>query len=108
MSIVVNSSEFLADPSGYVRKAEKTPVRVVRDGKIVLSFGTFIRKDDEIDYEYDEICPSTGKTTNPWDYDHCLACSGEACFLCGAGCWSNRQDCEHDVVDRHKEFENDS
>jgi len=51
----------------------------------------------------DEICPSTGRTTNPWDPDHCGACSGEACFLCGAGYWSNVRDCDHDVIDRHTE-----
>lgn len=30
-------------------------------------------------------------------------CSGEACRLCGAGCWSNRRDCDHDVIDRHRD-----
>lgn len=35
----------------------------------------------------------------------CLACSGEACALCGAGCWNNGFDleCQHDVLDRHRE-----
>lgn len=33
----------------------------------------------------------------------CLMCSGEACNLCGAGCWSRRQDCEHDSVERHED-----
>lgn len=34
----------------------------------------------------------------------CMSCSGEACQLCGAGCWNNAgcgHDCEHDVIDRH-------
>lgn len=26
--------------------------------------------------------------------------SGEACNLCGAGCWSNESNCEHDCIDR--------
>lgn len=39
--------------------------------------------------------------------DDCPLCSGEACDLCGAGCWSNRRDCEHDVIDRHKVSDND-
>lgn len=34
--------------------------------------------------------------------EHCLLCSGEACNLCGAGCWSNRRDCTHDVMERHE------
>lgn len=33
----------------------------------------------------------------------CMMCSGECCNLCGAGCWSNVGDCEHDVIDRHLE-----
>ena len=29
-------------------------------------------------------------------------CSGEACNLCGAGCWnSSVRDCNHDVIERH-------
>ena len=32
----------------------------------------------------------------------CKACNGEACDMCGAGCWSNRRDCDHDVLDRHE------
>lgn len=40
--------------------------------------------------------------TGCWDED-CMMCSGEACNLCGAGCWSNRRDCEHDVMERHEE-----
>lgn len=44
-----------------------------------------------------EICPTTLKKD-------CGACSGEACFLCGAGCWNTSvRDCEHDVIDRHRE-----
>lgn len=39
------------------------------------------------------------------DGDDCLMCSGEACNLCGAGCWSNRKDCKHDVMERHEEPE---
>ena len=39
----------------------------------------------------------------PEDPDACMMCSGEACFLCGAGCWdSSVTDCEHDIVDRHR------
>ena len=41
-----------------------------------------------------ESCPENG-------LDECLFCTGEACDLCGAGCWSNVDDCEHDVVERH-------
>lgn len=34
--------------------------------------------------------------------DECPCCTGEACDLCGAGCWdSSAKDCTHDVVDRH-------
>jgi hypothetical protein len=33
----------------------------------------------------------------------CPACNGEQCWLCGAGCWSSRTDCKHDVIDRHDE-----
>ena len=43
----------------------------------------------------DDICPTTLR-------ENCSFCSGEACWLCGAGCWSNRRDCEHDVLDRHE------
>lgn len=35
--------------------------------------------------------------------EDCMMCSGEACDMCGAGCWSNRKDCEHDVIDRHRQ-----
>lgn len=35
--------------------------------------------------------------------EECRMCSGEACNLCGAGCWSSRRDCEHDVIERHEE-----
>ena len=45
-------------------------------------------------YRDADPCPETGD-------DDCLACSGEACWLCGAGCWSDVDDCEHEVVDRH-------
>jgi hypothetical protein len=33
----------------------------------------------------------------------CLLCNGEACNLCGAGCWNNALDlhCEHAVDERH-------
>lgn len=32
----------------------------------------------------------------------CLMCSGEACNLCGAGCWNNSaQFCEHASDERH-------
>jgi len=38
--------------------------------------------------------------------EDCGACTGEACFLCGAGCWDMQvRDCEHDVIDRHREGE---
>lgn len=33
----------------------------------------------------------------------CLMCSGEACNLCGAGCWSNVTNCQHGVLERHME-----
>ena len=36
-------------------------------------------------------------------YPDCMMCSGAACNLCGAGCWSNVKDCQHDVVERHEE-----
>lgn len=36
--------------------------------------------------------------------DACKMCSGEACNLCGAGCWNRTErNCQHDVIDRHKE-----
>lgn len=31
----------------------------------------------------------------------CPMCNGEACNLCGAGCWSPGARCQHDVLDRH-------
>lgn len=35
---------------------------------------------------------------------NCPLCNGEACNMCGAGCWdSSVDDCEHDVIDRHGE-----
>lgn len=43
------------------------------------------------------------ETAPPRCGDDCLCCSGEACRLCGAGCWSGRTDCEHDVIERHRE-----
>lgn len=37
------------------------------------------------------------------NHDDCPMCSGEACNLCGAGCWdSSVTDCDHDVVERHQ------
>lgn len=43
--------------------------------------------------------------TGCWDED-CLMCSGEACNLCGAGCWNNQAPhCDHDVIERHMEPE---
>ena len=43
------------------------------------------------------------------DQDACMMCSGEACSLCGAGCWNNaigftEPPCEHDVMERHQEL----
>ena len=35
------------------------------------------------------------------DHDDCSYCTGEACRLCGAGCWSDVDDCEHDTAERH-------
>lgn len=35
--------------------------------------------------------------------EDCRMCSGEVCSLCGAGSWSNEKNCQHDVIDRHKE-----
>jgi len=38
--------------------------------------------------------------------EHCMMCNGEACALCGAGCWNNdpnREPCDHDVLERHTE-----
>jgi hypothetical protein len=39
--------------------------------------------------------------------EECLACTGEACRLCGAGCWAPPSSvrsvkCDHDVIDRHQ------
>lgn len=35
--------------------------------------------------------------------EDCPMCTGEACSLCGAGCWNNSvTNCEHDVVQRHE------
>jgi hypothetical protein len=45
----------------------------------------------------------------PCPSDECPMCTGEACALCGAGCWngspSNRglPPCEHDVLERHED-----
>lgn len=36
--------------------------------------------------------------------EDCLLCNGEACNLCGAGCWNNSaKNCTHDVMERHEE-----
>lgn len=35
----------------------------------------------------------------------CSMCTGSACNKCGAGCWSQRRDCEHDVMERHEAAE---
>lgn len=57
--------------------------------------------------------PGTGPVSDParteralctWSADTpdaCPYCSGEACNLCGAGCWSHVRDCAHDSFDRH-------
>lgn len=51
-------------------------------------------------YRADSDCPGP----------HCLMCSGEACNLCGAGCWDgdprdgsdpSRPICEHGTLERH-------
>jgi len=40
--------------------------------------------------------------------EDCPMCNGEACNLCGAGCWggmgfgTTKPRCEHDVIERHK------
>jgi len=45
-----------------------------------------------------EKCTQTGV-----DVHDCRYCQGEACNLCGAGCWNSRErNCEHDVVQRHE------
>lgn len=34
--------------------------------------------------------------------ENCSMCNGEACALCGAGCWSHTgTNCTHDVLERH-------
>jgi len=50
------------------------------------------------EFVMDRDCPS----------EHCWFCTGEACKLCGAGCWDSaprpspgRPLCEHDVTERH-------
>lgn len=40
--------------------------------------------------------------------EDCRACSGEACGLCGAGCWWSGPGgcdgpCDHDVIERHEQ-----
>jgi hypothetical protein len=35
--------------------------------------------------------------------DSCPMCSGECCNYCGAGCWSNEHNCQHDSLTRHAE-----
>lgn len=40
------------------------------------------------------------------DYEDCGACSGEACYQCGAGMGQGGQfltyaPCDHDVIERH-------
>lgn len=42
--------------------------------------------------------PCTWSVATP---DACPYCSGRACNLCGAGCWSQVRDCQHDSIDRH-------
>lgn len=32
----------------------------------------------------------------------CSYCAGEKCNKCGAGCWSNVDDCKHDSLERHE------
>lgn len=50
----------------------------------------------EMDHEcVQETCPG----------EDCPMCANEACRKCGAGCWSRRTDCEHDVVERHEDPE---
>lgn len=34
--------------------------------------------------------------------DSCPMCSGECCNFCGAGCWSNETNCQHDSLTRHQ------
>ena len=46
------------------------------------------------------LCPTFGMPL-----ENCMLCSGEACNFCGAGCWSNRKDCEHDALERHQPHE---
>ena len=42
-------------------------------------------------------CPTTGQ-------EECGACTGEECWLCGAGCWDTEVDnCDHEVCERHDE-----
>jgi hypothetical protein len=36
------------------------------------------------------------------DPDACPFCAGEKCNKCGAGCWSNVDNCEHDSMERHE------
>ncbi len=45
--------------------------------------------------------PSNKVTTSECHTPDCPYCSGEACNLCGAGCWSDKRNCDHDVIDRH-------
>jgi hypothetical protein len=39
--------------------------------------------------------------------EYCKMCNGEACNLCGAGCWANpitmAEPCEHSVDERHED-----
>lgn len=35
--------------------------------------------------------------------EECMMCSGEACWFCGAGCWSHIRNCTHDVMERHQQ-----
>jgi hypothetical protein len=45
--------------------------------------------------------PEAGESKPEDCPEDCALCSGEACDLCGAGCWSDVKDCQHDVMDRH-------
>jgi hypothetical protein len=56
-----------------------------------------------------DVCPTTGKR-----FEDCGACTGEVCWLCGAGLFQTGQGvdregnvipCEHDVLDRHEGFD---
>lgn len=68
------------------------PVGIVLPPNVVIMAIKVLQRDGP------EMCP----TRDGVPADDCGPCKGEACFLCGAGCWNNAErNCEHDTAERH-------